>query len=685
MKPGIGRPIVFFVIVTCLASTPLVAQSAPGLPAEYLALESGDADAARLAPPEAWRAFPGESLVRAGNLSAFWLRLPVVSSARSPALLIETPGATHSVYALVRGELRPVFQSNADPFLASNFYYDLIALPPQNSGFVYIYLTVTNAKLFFFRGVASGEEIELLQGLLRQRMDRLIFGFVFVLTGLLFLLLSVLREGERQAIVAFNLFAVFLGLFSISGSEVGRSVFDGAWLWSRLSVFSLMLALISLTVFTEAVVRTAWKAALTWLWRLQLVFGLVFFVATLVSPGESDWFLLSQGILTGLSLILLMVFSIQHALHGSVGARIYCGAFVVFGLTGLHDLIGGYQNQLVWSHYLYPYGMAVFVLGMGSVLERRFANARRMLVEYSHELSDGSRRLEHVNSAYRRFVPDEFLRYLGKPSITDVRLGDNVEMDLAIVVTDIHAFTALSESMTPAQNFDFINSYLDRLGPVIRRNHGFIAKYMGDGIMALFPRKTQDAVRCAIEIQETLYEYNARRTEQGRDPVQTGIGVHTGTVRLGIIGEAERVQGDVIADAANTAARMEGLTRIYGASIVISEQSLFDLEDPNAFSYRILDRVAVKGRQEPVTVIEMLLAEMDGSAGLKMMTRPDFEKGLSAYLARDFESAKLFFQKVVAENPQDLAARMYLHRSGHYARHGAPPDWEAVIHLDRKH
>ena len=90
MKPGIGRPIVFFVIVTCLASTPLVAQSAPGLPAEYLALESGDANAARLAPPEAWRAFPGESLVRAGNLSAFWLRLPVVSSARSPALLIET-------------------------------------------------------------------------------------------------------------------------------------------------------------------------------------------------------------------------------------------------------------------------------------------------------------------------------------------------------------------------------------------------------------------------------------------------------------------------------------------------------------------------------------------------------------------------------------------------------------------
>jgi two-component system sensor histidine kinase ChiS len=96
--------------------------------------------------------------------------------------------------------------------------------------------------------------------------------------------------------------------------------------------------------------------------------------------------------------------------------------------------------------------------------------------------------LSNINIAYSRFVPHEFLKLLNKESIIEVQLGDQVQKDMSILFSDIRNFTTLSERMTPTENFQFINSYLSRMEPAIRENHGFIDKYIGDGIMALFNR-----------------------------------------------------------------------------------------------------------------------------------------------------------------------------------------------------
>ncbi|HYX05016.1 MAG TPA: adenylate/guanylate cyclase domain-containing protein, partial [Reyranella sp.] len=170
--------------------------------------------------------------------------------------------------------------------------------------------------------------------------------------------------------------------------------------------------------------------------------------------------------------------------------------------------------------------------------------------------------LQKTNLSIERFVPHAFLRIVGKPSIVDVELGDNKQETMSILFSDIRSFTTLSESMTPDENFTFINAYLERMGPVIRNHNGFIDKYIGDAIMALFTN-ADDAVRAGLAMLETLAAFNAERRPAGQPPIGIGIGINSGSLMLGTIGEKQRMEGTVISDAVNLAARVEDLTKTY--------------------------------------------------------------------------------------------------------------------------
>ena len=124
-----------------------------------------------------------------------------------------------------------------------------------------------------------------------------------------------------------------------------------------------------------------------------------------------------------------------------------------------------------------------------------------------------------LTKAYQRFVPEQLLRNLEKKSILDVKLGDQVQKEMSILFSDIRSFTTLSESMTPEENFRFVNSYLSRMGPLVREHHGYIDKYIGDAIMALFDRSPDDAVKTSVEMLATLREYNEGRLRAGYDPI----------------------------------------------------------------------------------------------------------------------------------------------------------------------
>lgn len=332
------------------------------------------------------------------------------------------------------------------------------------------------------------------------------------------------------------------------------------------------------------------------------------------------------------------------------------------------------------------FGLVVEAIAVSRDITAR-KNAEDALKKAHDELEDRVRartaELDRTNQAYSRFVPHEFLQFLNRNSILDVRLGDQVQQDMTILFADIRAFTTMSEAMTPQENFSFLNAYLNRVSPVIRQNHGFIDKYIGDAVMALFPHKADDALKAAIAMRQEVLHYNQERRRQNTPPIEVGFGIHTGTLMLGIIGEAERMEGTVISDAVNLASRLERLTKLYGVAILISQDALFSIERPSRYQFRFLDRVQVAGKREAISVFEVFDGEPAEAIALKMETRTDFEKGLLHYHSQEFAQAEIHFAEVLRQNPQDKAAQLYLKRTAYFAQYGVPPEWDGIEALGK--
>ncbi len=290
-------------------------------------------------------------------------------------------------------------------------------------------------------------------------------------------------------------------------------------------------------------------------------------------------------------------------------------------------------------------------------------------------------RLAKVSTSYARFVPHEILHFLGKESIVDVKLGDQVEGEMTILFTDIRSFTSLTEKMSPKESFDFVNDLQSEVGPIIRKSNGFIDKYIGDAIMAVFPERADDAVQAAIAIRRQLAFHNARRKKRGQVPIEVGIGIHTGKLMLGTIGEAERMEGTVISDAVNTAARIESLTKRYGMNIIISGDTLRRLANPNKYNHRIIDRVKVRGRIQPISLYGIFDGDSPKQINLKQQTLSDFEEGWGYYYAQMFEKAGEAFQRVLSQDPTDKSAQIYLDRLEKLSQDIDLPehDWEGLV------
>jgi two-component system sensor histidine kinase ChiS len=268
---------------------------------------------------------------------------------------------------------------------------------------------------------------------------------------------------------------------------------------------------------------------------------------------------------------------------------------------------------------------------------------------------------EKVSYLLNPFIPREFLNILHKNTALDLKLGDHTEQEMTIFFSDIRDFTALSEDLTPEESFKFINSYLTRIVPAIERHGGFVDKYIGDAILALYPQANgaDMAVQTAIEIQEKLLEYNIHRAKSGYRPLAMGIGLHTGTLMLGVVGVYGRMQNTVISDAVNLASRLESMTKAFNISMAISEQTFKKLEDPGSYMYRFIGQVRVKGKAEPVSVYEILNGINPEIVDKKMKANRFFEEGMLSFKRKYYADAKDYFEKVLEILPDDGASIFY--------------------------
>ncbi len=264
--------------------------------------------------------------------------------------------------------------------------------------------------------------------------------------------------------------------------------------------------------------------------------------------------------------------------------------------------------------------------------------------------------LSRFNRAVDRFVPHAFVDALGHGSLAELAPGDAKAQCMSVLFADMHGFGELTQGWAPDDSFRFVNEYLSVLEPVITAHGGFVDKYMGDTVMALFPGPLTDAVAAGVGLQHAITAFNAARRTRGAPPIRIGIGINQGDLVLGTVGNARRMDTTVISDAVNIAASLEGRTKRLRAGVLVGGDCR-ELLSQAGHRLRLADRL-----RADLDIYEVYDADPAGAVAAKDATRPTFERAVRAFHDKAFGEAERLFKVCRALDPADPAARDYAER-----------------------
>lgn len=391
---------------------------------------------------------------------------------------------------------------------------------------------------------------------------------------------------------------------------------------------------------------------------------------------------------------------------------------VIF-LTALDDDTSRLKGlEMMADDYLTkPFNSRLLLAKVESILQLSKMRSQAVSSEINQQVKEQSKRQivaaweanESLSEKFQLFVPEQLLKRIAPQGVESIQLGNVTEEELTILFCDIRGFTAIAESQEARETFEWLNAFFTKMNDCINSHGGFIDKYLGDAIMAVFDRPNshaRDAIESAVAMQESLDDFNAIRHQYNLQyPVNIGIGIHTGIGTIGTLGSDRRMDSTVIGDVVNTASRLENLTKIYGCQIIISETALIharefinetspesklneqlllkcDLEietedniissddrstllhdhsPSNNYYYRWIDRVTPRGKQQAIEIYEVWAASNPASEA-KQLTQALFDKAIQGWQAEKFVAALGYFQQIAEQNPADTVVTFYIQR-----------------------
>ncbi|MGA3036995.1 MAG: adenylate/guanylate cyclase domain-containing protein [Vulcanimicrobiaceae bacterium] len=525
----------------------------------------------------------------------------------------------------------------------------------------------------------------------------------FALTNLL--LFVYLRDGAFLAYVFFMLVSILMNLVP------SQLAWKFIWPWAAVPIYpteSIVYAAVSITLYNFGRLFLDLPRRVPLL-HIAVLLALILDVVCVIYPGVTpqlsstsvvNWLIYGPDVLF-YCLLIASGFVVWR--KGFQPARFYLLAigglfFILYGVVAvayvnipaaLNTVLAFVQEwggnvAFIWDALFLTFALADRIQTANRDTVRALSEKEYALEKLASGQEQMVARLNTQNIAMERFVPRAFLQHLGKASVEDLNLGDHILREMTLLFSDIRSFTTLAESMSAQETFDFLNSYLTRVGPVIRDHNGFIDKYIGDAIMALFPESTNDAVDTAIALQVEVAHYNQMRARAGYRAIAIGVGLHHGTLALGTIGETERIETTVIADAVNVASRMEGLTKMYGSRIIASDAVIAKLEDPEQYRLRSLGHVQVKGTTHGVEIFEIFDADQPELILQKLQSQESFSDAVAVFARGDFEKAEAVFDRIASDAPDDRAAAHFAQRCRDLKAFRSIESWDGVERLESK-
>ena len=546
---------------------------------------------------------------------------------------------------------------------------------------------VPNDKIgFYLRDGYYIDRLDRLNADFTEYLD-LTFISVYVFFGLYHLILFIWRPKIRFNL-QFGVFAVLVGIYLFLRTNRVFVLFDGldTSILTRIEYSSLFLLIPAFLLFLHGYFESGHP--LNWFNKVAIAFNSSLALASLFSP--YPWL---RTLLYVWQSSMAFQIVLVLAITGLFIFRRYPGALpmgiaILIGLiTAVWDIVG--TATLWYDLRLFQEGFFGFVIFLVVSIARRVARVETDLENLTDDLRE-------MNTAFYRFVPTQILEELDRKSATDLEVGDNVMRLMSVLFSDIRSFTSLSEAMSPEDNFRFLNSYLKRMEPIIQEHEGYVDKFIGDAVMALFSDaaekrsgrtagSTSDrAVNAAIQMRQGVREYNVQRERQNYRSIDIGIGIHTGALILGTIGSSNRIDTTVIGNTVNVASRIESLTSYFRVGILISEIVYQDLSDAGKYRSREVGSIVVKGKTEPVVLYEFFDTDDEQTIDLKIRTGDILRRGIEFYRAADFAAAHREFRSALGIYNADRVARMYYKISKRLMGEPAPDQWKGVIEFFHK-
>jgi adenylate cyclase len=329
----------------------------------------------------------------------------------------------------------------------------------------------------------------------------------------------------------------------------------------------------------------------------------------------------------------------------------------------------------------YMWQVELHVLPLAMTLYTLFAiYTINMLFGYFFE----TRARSHMDSLFGQYVPPDLVKAMSRDPEHYSLASEKRE--LSVLFTDIRGFTSISEGLDAAELSRLMDEYLTPMTRIVHETEGTIDKYIGDAVMAFWgapifhPHHADQAVGAGLAMLEALEELNISFAKRGWPEVRIGVGVNTGMMSVGNMGSRFRRAYTVLGDAVNLGSRLEGITKIYGVSFIVSEATA---HSAGRFHYRELDRVRVKGKAKPVTIYEPLGLEEEMTREQLESTR-SFHHFLFLYRSQSWDQAEEMLRKFLEDEPDCYLYQLYLDRIEHFRENPPEPDWDGVFTHETK-
>lgn len=291
---------------------------------------------------------------------------------------------------------------------------------------------------------------------------------------------------------------------------------------------------------------------------------------------------------------------------------------------------------------------------------KQFHKIEDSLERINYNYKEKENRVKQADLEAQKFIPKQFLKFLGKGSISELELGNQVQKRATTLFCDLLSSTSVSTTLSLEENFNFINSYLNIISPLVRKHDGFVDKYLGDGILAVFPR-AERAIDCAHAIIRAIEVKN--KSQKDLPNVDTKISINTGDIVFGIVGEEERKAPTVVSDVVNLASKIEDINKFMGTKIVFSKQTLNEIPEKYNLHYRYIGSLTLDGEETTLPLFESLEIYPKDEKDKLVRLKNKFENGVRSYNDGQFKVALQTFQEVLKYLPNDKPSYIYFNKA----------------------